>query len=639
MLVRTLFSWRRLGLGAIALALALIGAGAFVLPAVAQTAAPPAPTGLTATAGDGSVSLSWNDPADPSIRGYEYRVNHNATSTGRLTGWGKWRSIEGGDSSITSHTFANLTNGREYRYKLRAVNSSGAGAAAPNSAPWFVSATPQIIKPPAAPTGLTATAGDQSVSLSWDDPSDSSITGYEYRVNHNDTSTGNLSGWGKWQSIAGSGSDTASHTFANLTNGREYRYRLRAANSGGAGAQAPNARPWFVSATPQAPPAAPANVQVEINLNVMTVSWDAVSGADGYDARTKTGSADWVIAASSVAGTSVDVNILEVPDYVGVRAHAGSAAGAWTDVSRLPPPDVFEQQASGGAGASAQSAQTLGAGAQAAQVQPQNALAAPTNVKVTRSNGGGAINPLANESLTIKWNSVQGATGYRIACNYLSYNDWRKCGKDGSNNWKEHGTTDGTTGVTVSYLDGPTNDANAGSWKRMTYGSEFSVTVQAMSGNTPGDWSAAVNAYPAFPIFLMEGSVVPPGYQGLDASVRTATGFTLAWTHPYRATGYVAECVEIVGGQESGSWTKCSENANVFSGQNATIEQAHLYGLTLNSRIITGIAIDDLDLATSGKQALDPTKSYDVRVRTTNPAGESPLNSYPPRSIRNPHTP
>ena len=33
---------------------------------------------------------------------------------------------------------------------------------------------------PAKPTGLTATAGGQQVALTWDDPSDSSITGYEY---------------------------------------------------------------------------------------------------------------------------------------------------------------------------------------------------------------------------------------------------------------------------------------------------------------------------------------------------------------------------------------------------------------------------------------------------------------------------
>ena len=57
---------------------------------------------------------------------------------------------------------------------------------------------------PDAPADLTATASDGSITLSWDDPSNSSITGYEYNVNHNDTSSGNLSGWGPWTAIAGS---------------------------------------------------------------------------------------------------------------------------------------------------------------------------------------------------------------------------------------------------------------------------------------------------------------------------------------------------------------------------------------------------------------------------------------------------
>ena len=87
---------------------------------------------------------------------------------------------------------------------------------------------------PAAPTGLTAVAGDSSVALAWSDPADSSITGYEYQVNHNDTATGNLSGWGSWQSIADSDADTTSHTITGLTNGKEYRYKLRAVNATGA---------------------------------------------------------------------------------------------------------------------------------------------------------------------------------------------------------------------------------------------------------------------------------------------------------------------------------------------------------------------------------------------------------------------
>ena len=113
--------------------------------------------------------------------------------------------------------------------------------------------------PPAAPTGLAAAAGDGSVTLSWAaaDPNDNVIY-YEYNVNHNDTSTGNLSGWTPWATVPGSGSSTTSHTFSGLTNGREYRYHLRAVNANGASVGAPaSGPPWFVKAVPSAPPAAP----------------------------------------------------------------------------------------------------------------------------------------------------------------------------------------------------------------------------------------------------------------------------------------------------------------------------------------------------------------------------------------------
>ena len=65
--------------------------------------------------------------------------------------------------------------------------------------------------PPAAPTGLAAAAGDGSVTLTWAaaDPNDN-VTYYEYNVNHNDTSTGNLSGWTPWATVPGSGVSTTS---------------------------------------------------------------------------------------------------------------------------------------------------------------------------------------------------------------------------------------------------------------------------------------------------------------------------------------------------------------------------------------------------------------------------------------------
>ncbi len=94
--------------------------------------------------------------------------------------------------------------------------------------------------PPAKPTGLVARPGNGAVSLSWDDPDDASITGYELRwkVRGGD-------GWSAWSSIAGSGAATVSHEVSGLTNGRKYTYRLRALNGAGAGEKSESA-----SATP-----------------------------------------------------------------------------------------------------------------------------------------------------------------------------------------------------------------------------------------------------------------------------------------------------------------------------------------------------------------------------------------------------
>ena len=99
------------------------------------------------------------------------------------------------------------------------------------------------ITSPAAPVNLEIGDGDGRLALSWDDPNDASISHYEYNVNHNDTGTGNFSGWSQWTTIPGSNSSTGNHAFDNLTNGREYRYHVRAVNDAGAGVAAPTRRP------------------------------------------------------------------------------------------------------------------------------------------------------------------------------------------------------------------------------------------------------------------------------------------------------------------------------------------------------------------------------------------------------------
>ena len=213
-------------------------------------AVPAAPTGLTATAGDASVTLAWDDPSDSTITGYEYQVNHNDTSTGNLSGWGQWTAIPGSGAATTSHTLAGLTNGREYRYHLRAVNTGGPGLAAPNAEPWYVNATPEPAPPgvPAAPTGLKGLGDDASATLSWDAAPGADITGYEYQQK-DATANGD---WGEWTAIpapelAEGGAETSSYNVDGLTNGSEYHFRLRAVNDVGPSESAPSGNPDYLS--------------------------------------------------------------------------------------------------------------------------------------------------------------------------------------------------------------------------------------------------------------------------------------------------------------------------------------------------------------------------------------------------------
>ena len=285
---------------------------------------PNAPTGVTATAGNGQVSLSWSDPGNSNISKYQYRQG-----TGSPLVWGSWMDIINSDATTTTHTITGLSNGTEYSFQVRAV----AGGSVNGTASATVTATPLAppvvsiarqgssavieggsvmfrvtasqtvtanltvnltiaeaagsnfiasnnkgmktvdipassrsmtytvatvndaddepngsvtvtvrdgtgytvgspseasvmvndndVPPPAKPTGFTATAGDEEVTLSWTDPKNSDITKYQYRQKAGSNS------YGPWTDISNSAA-AVTHTITGLTNGTAYTFQVRA---------------------------------------------------------------------------------------------------------------------------------------------------------------------------------------------------------------------------------------------------------------------------------------------------------------------------------------------------------------------------------------------------------------------------
>ena len=120
---------------------------------------------------------------------------------------------------------------------------------------------------PAKPTGLSATAGNREVSLSWSNPDNDSITGYQLQGKKGSNA------WGSWTNITGSGAGTTRHTVTGLENGAEYRFRIRARNTG---LDSDNTRLTVTkfsaqSAVVQATPTAPTAPGVTISPTSLTV--------------------------------------------------------------------------------------------------------------------------------------------------------------------------------------------------------------------------------------------------------------------------------------------------------------------------------------------------------------------------------
>ena len=369
---------------------------------------PAAPTSLSASAAQTSLTLSWTNPSSDSAVSAEVQIRPAS---------GSWPQAWTASGSSASHTFSGLTADTNYEMRVRATNSAtdpGPAAslskrtlAAPPTSTPVPTATPMPtstpVPRPSAPTGLNTSGITQtSITLNW--TKSSGATYYEVRRG----TTGGFTRLG----------DVASHIFTGLNAGTSYTLQVRAGNTGGTSSTAQTTASTNNVPPPPAP-SAPTGLNTSgITQTSITLNWTKSSGATYYEVRRGT--------------TGGFTRLGNVASHVFTGLNAGTS--------------YTLQVRAGNTGGTSSTAQTT---ASTNNVPPPPAPSAPTGLSASG---------ITQTSITLNWTKSSGATYYEV----------------------RRGTTGGFTrlGNVASHIF---TGLNAGT----------SYTLQVRAGNTGGTSSTA----------------------------------------------------------------------------------------------------------------------------------------------------
>ena len=147
-------------------------------------------------------------------------------------------------ATASAYTLVEANEGQAIKVRVSFSDDAGNDESLTSAATDAVAAA-EPAEPPAKPRGLSATATHDSITLSWDNPQDDSITGYVIlrRVRVNDQG-GEFS-----VLVADTGSAATTYTDDTVAASTTYTYRIKAINEHGASERSR----WFHIDTPAAP--------------------------------------------------------------------------------------------------------------------------------------------------------------------------------------------------------------------------------------------------------------------------------------------------------------------------------------------------------------------------------------------------
>ncbi|HZS55986.1 MAG TPA: polysaccharide lyase family protein, partial [Bryobacteraceae bacterium] len=235
---------------------------------------------------------------------------------------------------------------------------------------------------PPAPASVTAFAGNNSVLLSW--PAVPGAT--NYNVLRSTTSGSNYTALpvSITGPVCGSGLNNATYSDTTAINGTTYYYVIKAANpvgSSSSSSQSAGATPSASGAT--SVPSTPSGVVTTATNGAVTLSWNAVTGANYYTVYRST-------LVSNGAGAYNTLSTIPLTNNV--------TGTTYTDSS--PTPDTIHSY-------SVVAANAIGTSGTSAAVMIKPTETAPTTAPVVSTTPG-------TQRITLNWTGVPGADGYII---------------------------------------------------------------------------------------------------------------------------------------------------------------------------------------------------------------------------------
>ena len=195
---------------------------------------------------------------------------------------------------------------------------------------------------PAAPTGLSVSRADGTVTASW--PEVSGVASYHVTYSSDGENSGTAAPCGNNCTVGNNGvsinEGVVSITITGADNSKTYVVGVRASDNGGQWSGWTNS----ASIAPQLP-AAPASVTLTRAAGQLTVTWTAVSAATSYNVNISgDGTNSWTRAVSGATGTgntitkTIDTGIDNWRWYIAaVQSVNDKGAGGWTNSEFVGP--------------------------------------------------------------------------------------------------------------------------------------------------------------------------------------------------------------------------------------------------------------------------------------------------------------